>query len=527
MKSSPRPDSPDGFHPGILEYMLEGCQILDHEWRYLYLNPTAQVHSRREPGELLGQRFQDMWPGIESTELFALIRRTLEERVPTSMENLFTYPDGNTGWFELRMTPVPEGVFIMSLDISERKQSEDTLLAMEHQLMQSQKLEAVGLLAGGVAHDFNNMLGVILGHVELALERVHPDDPILADLTAIQQASMRSADLTRQLLGFARKQTVAPRTFDVSQQIQEFLPLLGRVIGEDIELEWCPAAEPALVCMDPVQVEQILSNLCINARDAIASVGRITIEVSTVHLDEAYCRVNMGFLPGQFVRLTVSDTGAGMERTVVDRIFEPFFSTKALGQGTGLGLATVYGIVKQNQGFINVYSEPGQGSSFRIYLTLDAQGSQPENLAEGHKEPTQGYETILLVEDEESILSITTRMLESLGYHVLPVASPQEALELVGRYQGPIHLMLTDVIMPGMTGPELGSRILESNPDISLVYMSGYTANVVAHRGVLKPGIEFLPKPFSRQQLGAKVREVLGVREGGSGTQHDSPGKNS
>ncbi|MDS4027969.1 MAG: GAF domain-containing protein [Candidatus Contendobacter sp.] len=380
--------------------------------------------------------------------------------------------------------------------------------ALEAQLRQAQKMEAIGRLAGGVAHDFNNMLAVIAGHADLALEQMTPDSPLHADLLAIQKATQRSADLTRQLLAFARKQTIAPQVLDLNETIAGMLNMLGRLIGEDIDLLWKPASTLWPVNMDPSQIDQIMANLVVNARDAIASVGKITIETGQVEFDESYCETHADFIPGQYVLLAVSDNGCGMDKVVLTQLFDPFFTTKPRGRGTGLGLAMVYGIVKQNHGFINVYSELGQGSTFKIYLPRHA--AEP---AETHTTlpaimPT-GAETVLLVEDEEALLKLSAQLLGRLGYTVLAAGGPNQALQLAASHPGVIHLLLTDVIMPDMSGRDLWQRLSALRSDLKCLFMSGYTANVIAHHGVLDEGVHFLQKPFSREALAAKVREAL------------------
>ena len=381
--------------------------------------------------------------------------------------------------------------------------------ALEAQLHQAQKMEAIGRLAGGVAHDFNNMLAVISGHADLALEQTAPDSPLYADLLAIQKASQRSADLTRQLLAFARKQTIAPKVLDLNDTIAGMLKMLGRLIGEDIELLWKPASTLWPVNMDPSQIDQIMANLVVNARDAITGVGKITIETGQAEFDESYCEAHAGFTPGQYVLLAVSDNGCGMSREILAQLFDPFFTTKPRGRGTGLGLATVYGIVKQNYGCINVYSEPGQGSTFKIYLPRHV--ADPGEASAAPPPPTAptGAETVLLVEDEEALLKLSAQLLERLGYTVLAAGGPNQALQLAEAHPGIIHLLLTDVIMPDMSGRDLWQQLSALRPSLKCLFMSGYTANVIAHHGVLDEGVHFLQKPFSREALAAKLREAL------------------
>jgi PAS domain S-box-containing protein len=385
-------------------------------------------------------------------------------------------------------------------------------LSLESQLRQAQKMESVGRLAGGVAHDFNNMLGVIIGHTELALERMDPAQPLYTSLREIRKAADRSADLTRQLLAFARKQTVAPKVLELNETVEGMLKMLRRLIGEDIDIVWLPDSDLWPVKIDPTQIDQILANLCLNARDAIAGVGKVTIETHTATLDETYCTVHPGAIPGDFVMLAVSDDGHGMDKGTLDKIFEPFFTTKELGKGTGLGLAMVYGIVKQNHGYINVYSEPEHGSTFKIYLPRYTAKTEPRQKISPAVPDSQGHETILLVEDETAILEITKLILETLGYRILPASTPDKALSLAGRYDGEIHLLITDVVMPGMNGRDLAKKLVSSYPEIKSLFMSGYTSDVIAHHGVLDDGVHFIEKPFSKHALAAKVREALGSK---------------
>ncbi|BBO83284.1 hypothetical protein DSCO28_38500 [Desulfosarcina ovata subsp. sediminis] len=322
-------------------------------------------------------------------------------------------------------------------------------------------------------------------------------------------AARRSADITRQLLAFARKQTVSPKVLDINETVAGMTGMLHRFIGEDIDLAWLPGEAVWPVMMDPGQIDQIMANLCVNARDAIADVGKVTIETGNVEFDEAYCAHHYGFLPGEYVLLSVSDNGCGMDSETLGNIFEPFFTTKDSGKGTGLGLATVYGIVKQNNGFVNVYSEPNQGTAFKIYLPRHR--TEATGLPGKKMEPPaeSGHETILLVEDEPAILEMTTKMLQRLEYTVVAARTPNEAIRLAREYDGEFHLLVTDVVMPGMNGRDLAKRLLSIHSHLRCLFMSGYTANVIAHHGVLDEGVNFIQKPFSKEQLGAKVREAL------------------
>ncbi|MCK4505189.1 MAG: PAS domain S-box protein, partial [Candidatus Aegiribacteria sp.] len=394
-------------------------------------------------------------------------------------------------------------------DITERKQAEEEQNKLRVQLTQAHKMESVGRLAGGVAHDFNNMLSVILGHTEMALEQIDPAQPLHAHLTEIRKAAERSADLTRQLLAFARKQTITPIVLNLNDTLTGMLKMLQRLIGEDIDLAWLPGTDVWPVKLDPSQIDQILANLCVNARDAIKDVGKITIETENVTLDEIYCADYPELSPGEYVLLTVSDTGRGMDRETLGSLFEPFFTTKETGKGTGLGLATVYGIVKQNNGFIGVYSEPDQGTTFKIYLPRHASKATQIQKTGSAESVKQGYETILLVEDEPTILQLTTMMLERQGYTVMAASTPGEAIRLAEEHPAYIHLLMTDVVMPEMNGRDLARNLLSIYPNLRRLFMSGYTANVIAHHGVLDEGVHFIQKPFGMQDMIAKVRETL------------------
>ncbi|MFH2093076.1 MAG: response regulator [Pseudomonadota bacterium] len=454
------------------------------------------------PDEALRNKVRKEWQSEVDTA-----RATLSEIRP--LEYPVTCKNGRVREIEFRMSTNGELDFIVLTDVTQRKQAEAEWKKLQDHLTQTQKIESVGRLAGGVAHDFNNMLSVIIGYAELALDKLKPDAPVHDDLTEILTAARRSADITRQLLAFARQQTIAPKIIDLNQTIQYMLNMLKRLIGEDIELTWLPESDLGKIKIDPSQIDQILANLCVNARDAISGVGKITIETRSVRFDKAYCDSHADFIPGDFIMLAVSDDGSGMDKETQDRIFEPFFTTKRVGEGTGLGLSTVYGIVKQNNGFINVYSEPGKGTTFRIYL---ARHSGPEIKScreEIRKDPVSCGETILLVEDEAAILKLSGKILKDLGYTVLSAASPNRALDLAKNYKEKIHLLVTDMILPEMSGKELARQVQSIYSDIKILFMSGYTANAVAHHNVLEPGLCFLQKPFSVNDLAVKVREAL------------------
>ncbi len=393
-------------------------------------------------------------------------------------------------------------------DISAYKQDEAERQELQEQLLQAQKMESVGRLAGGVAHDFNNMLSVILGHTELMQENLSPSQPFYAQLEEIHKAAERSAKLTRQLLAFARKQTIAPRVLNLNDSVMGTLKMVQRLIAEDIDLDWQFDSGLWPVKMDPSQLDQVLVNLCVNARDAIPDVGKITIGTKNTRFDAAYCADHREYRPGQYIMLAVSDNGCGMDENVKSHLYEPYFTTKESGKGTGLGLATVYGIVKQNNGFINVYSEPGKGTTFKIYLPRYKNTEIVEQTGASAVMPS-GHETILVVEDEASILTLTATMLEGLGYRVLPAGTPRGAIRLANGFDGVISLLLTDVVMPEMNGRDLARQMKPLLPNLKVLFMSGYTANVTVQHGLLEKGVEFIEKPFAKKDLADKIRSIL------------------
>ena len=488
-------------------------EVVDNGGDFIFrdFNPAAEKIEKVSRKDIIGKRVSEAFPGVETFGVFEVFQRVWQTGKPEYYpENIYKDERDIGSWRENWVFKLPTGEIVAIYnDITERKRAEDEKTRLEAQLHQAQKMESVGRLAGGVAHDFNNMLAVILGHAELALIKIGPEQPFHADLEEIRKAAERSANLTRQLLAFARKQTITPKVLDLNETVEGMLKMLRILIGEDIDLAWLPGKGAGPVKVDPSQIDQILANLCVNARDAIAGVGRITIETNTTTFDEGYHSHHLDFEPREYVQLIVSDNGCGMDKETLANVFEPFFTTKEEGKGTGLGLATVYGIVKQNKGFINVYSKPGKGTTFTIYLPRHEGVAQVQE--EGAAElALGGHETILLVEDEPAILNIARMMLLRLGYTVLAASSPREASRLAEEYaSSKIHLLVTDVVMPDMNGPDLARNLVSVYPHLKSLFISGYTADVVAHYGVLDKGVHFIRKPFSIKELAAKVRETM------------------
>jgi signal transduction histidine kinase/CheY-like chemotaxis protein len=414
---------------------------------------------------------------------------------------------------ELAITRIGlEGVPIFTAfirDISERKRAEKEKETLENQFRQAQKMEAIGQLTGGIAHDFNNLLTVINGYSEMLLQTLPAGDLQRDNAEQIKQAGERAAALTRQLLAFSRKQMLEPKVLDLNAVVTNIEKMLTRTIGEDITL--ATTLTPGLGCVkaDSGQIEQVVLNMAVNARDAMPQGGKLTIETANVELDETFARKHVVVQPGRYVMLAVSDTGCGMDAETQRRIFEPFFTTKGQGKGTGLGLATVYGIVKQSGGSIWVYSEVGKGTTFKVYLPRVEE--KPDTVLPGtvRAAPLKGTETILLVEDDAPLRKLTLSLLRQGGYHVLVASDREEALQLCGQYEGPIHLMLTDVVMPGISGPEAAQRLASTRPDMKVLFMSGYTDDTIVSHGILIEGVTFLQKPFTADALARKVREVL------------------
>ena len=471
----------------------------------------------------------DLWERLIHEEDCALaddaLQRLFREKRPVQFVHRIIRRDGDTRWVENTLVPFlgpEEGVLssydAVVTDITGRKLAEHEREKLQVQLHQVQKMDSVGCLAGAIAHDFNNMLSAILGYCELVLAETKDNPVVHADMLEIEGAARRSALLTRQLLAFASKQEVAPQRIDMNEIVTEALRMLRRLIGENVELKWRPSQEELWLEIDPCQFDQLLTNLCINGRDAIGGVGRIVIETSDVPYDPEGGPISPDAAPEDYVRLTVRDTGCGMDAATLERIYEPFFTTKELGKGTGLGLATVYGIVKQNRGFITVESTPGEGTTFSLYFPRRDPGDVSRDVLSERSETATCNASVLVVEDEASILQLSTRILTQSGYHVHAASTPREAIALAEQNRDNLQLLVTDVVMPEMNGKELSLCVSAICPAIKTLYISGYTADIIARHGLLDSGIHFLQKPFTGRELLDKVQAVL--ENGNPGVTH-------
>jgi signal transduction histidine kinase len=494
----------------LFENMREGlayCRMkfvngAPHDFQYLACNSSFE----RQTGlkDVAGKWVSEVIPGIREADpkLFETYGRVASSGNP---ENFEMHVEAMDMWFNISVyCPKPDHFVAIFDVITERKH-------LEEQLRQAQKMEAMGRLAGGVAHDFNNLLTAITGNLSLAIMDVNGQHAVLEYLGDANQAAYSAADLTKQLLAFSRKQIIEPRVFELNDAIYSMHKLLSRTIGEDIELKACPKSELAPVKIDPGQLEQVLVNLAINARDAMPNGGNLTLETANVVLDEHYCRTHPEVTPGEYVMLAVSDSGCGMSFEVSCRCLEPFFTTKEKDKGTGLGLSTVYGIVKQAHGSIEIYSEPGRGTTVKIYLPRVNEKTEHFKLATQAQTLPRGVETVLLVEDDVEVRNVALRVLRRLGYNVLHFTNAEQALSAARDYPNEIHLLLTDVVMPRMNGRQLAEQLRALRPQMRVLYTSGYTENVVVHHGVLDSGIFFIGKPYAAKQLATKVREVLDI----------------
>jgi PAS domain S-box-containing protein len=475
--------------------------------RILDVNPAFESMLASSSRDLLGKHLGELY--ADSSHWFELADYLRSTASFTGLIVEWKRKEGTNTVVRISGRTVPNGkngptFELFAEDVTERR-------ALEQQLRQSQKMEAVGRLAGGIAHDFNNLLMVISGYSEFLLDRLGPDPALRGPAQEISGAAQRASSLTRQLLAFSRKQMMAPKILDLNSVVTENLKMLTRVIGEDIDLVMVPAPTLGAIRADASQIDQVILNLAVNARDAMPSGGRLTIETSNVALDDEYARIHSPLNPGEYVMLAISDTGFGMDFETQSHIFEPFFTTKG-PKGTGLGLSTVYGIVKQSGGYIWVYSEVGKGTTFKIYLPRVAEKIETPAVvvpAEEAAAAEPGSETILLAEDEANLRYLARQFLEKQGYKVIEAADGAAAMQIAVAHEGVIHLLLTDVIMPGMNGRELAQRISEIRPQTKVLYMSGYTENVIGHNGTLDAGVQLLQKPFTLRDLKNKVREIL------------------
>ena len=510
----------ESFIKATLDNLPVGVAVnsVDPEVRFAYMNDNFARFYRTTREALDAPN--DFWEVVYTDATFReqIKKRVLEDCASNDPERMYwedipvSRPGKKPFYITAKNIPLPENNLMVSTvwDVTNRKRAEEEQEKLQKQLAQAQKMESVGRLAGGVAHDFNNKLSIINGYAELAMEAIDSSDPLQETIQEIYTAGQQSAGIVRQLLAFARKQTISPVLLDLNDTISSMLKMLQRLIGENIDLAWHPGKNLWPVKIDPSQVDQIMANLAVNSRDAISDVGKLTIETDNIVVDEDYCRNNPEAIPGQYVMLAVSDNGCGIEEEIREQLFDPYFTTKEVGKGTGLGLPTVYGIVKQNNGFINVYSEPGEGTTFK--LSFPSREETKPSLYSAKKTTGQiptGTETVLVVEDEKTILQMSKQMLERLGYTVETAGSPAEALQISNEYDGTIHLLVTDVVMPEMNGRDLSGQMVKSHPGLKTLYMSGYTADVIAHHGVLDEGLQFIQKPFSLRDLALKVREVI------------------
>ncbi|MBN2693823.1 PocR ligand-binding domain-containing protein [bacterium] len=498
----------------ILKVVPDLISVQDKDYNIIYSNWNGKGDVKIKQ-QIVGGKCYTCYRGLNSVCSDCQAKKIFITK--KAFENEIETIDGD--WVELRVIPIfdktGEIEFFVEWvrDITERKQAEKEQQRLSQQLQQSQKMDSIGRLAGGVAHDFNNMLGAIIGFTELSMKLAEGNELLLANLQEISSAANRSAELTKQLLAFARKQGVNPKSFDLNSAISNMYNMLCRLIGENIELIWNPKTKVIIVEMDPTHIDQIIANLIINSKDAISEKGVISIETEVVSLDDSSDIGYKNYKSGEYVKLSVSDNGKGMDKETLSRVFEPFFTTKEIGKGTGLGLATIYGIVKQNSGFIDIKSELNRGTIFSIYLPFYTKSSNIFSDFEEKVVTKNGNETILLVEDEPSILKLTTMMLKHSGYNVLSSSNPIEALSIANSNSNSnnkkIDLLITDVIMPDMNGYELSKKILEIYPNIKILFMSGYTANVISIKNFYDGEINFIQKPFSIEEMKLKVRESL------------------
>jgi two-component system, cell cycle sensor histidine kinase and response regulator CckA len=494
----------------LLESASQAILSLDHNGKIVLINRRTEELFNYTRAELMGTGIETLLPESKRA-IHARHREEYFERphirpMGIGMDLVGRKRDGSEFPVEVSLSAMDtdEGIFAIAFvtDISQRKQ-------LEEQLIHAQKMEAVGRLAGGVAHDFNNMLTVIAGYSKMILDELPPDDPLREYAEEIGKAGERAGAITNQLLAFSRRQLIQPRVINVNAVMAQTEKMLRRLLGEDIQLTLDVQEDIANIKADPNQIEQAIVNLAVNSRDAMPNGGQIFLQTAQLDLDEVYVRTHLGVQPGEYVMIAITDTGHGMEAEVRKHIFEPFFTTKERGKGTGLGLATVYGMVKQSGGDIWVYSEPGKGTTFKLYFPVAREKAHESKIEPPPRVEQPSGDTVLVVEDEEPVRDLTVRMLQQLGYSVLAAASGDEAIEISKTFSGTISMLLTDVVLPGMSGPQIAEALLLVRPEMKILYLSGYTENAISHQG-LESGADFLPKPFSRETLSRKLAEVIG-----------------
>jgi two-component system cell cycle sensor histidine kinase/response regulator CckA len=496
-----------GGYAAMLDALLEGFQVIGFDYRYLVVNAAAARHGRSTPQRLIGRTLMACYPGIDETPLFSALRACLEQRSAQVLENYFRFPDGAGAWFELRIEPVPQGACVLSMDISLRKEAEERLRTREARLNEAERLEALAMLSAGVAHEFNNLLSAILGYGEAALARTEGPQP--ADVEAMMAAAQRSAELTGQLLAYGRKQQLRVHVLDPAVLLRSFEPALRRTIPSDTQLRVQIKQPLGNVEVDPAQFEKVVRNLVLNARDALPTGGMITVELGELTFDEEHVRQHPGMHAGPHVMLAVSDNGMGMDRETQARVFQPFFSTKERGQGSGLGLSTVFGIVKQSGGHIWVYSEPGHGTTFKVYLPRSKAPPRtvPPPRAPSIPAPAPTEVTVLVAEDDALLRTLAEHTLIGAGYRVRTARSGDQALTMC-KEDPSIAVLVTDVVMPGLRGPELIAQARVLRPELKVLCTSGYALSALEEHSPLGD-VSFLDKPYLPSTLVRAVRALF------------------
>lgn len=486
-----------------IEQMHEGIQILDENYNYIYINEAAARHGLQKKETLLNKNMLEMYPGIENTEFFQLLKKVNSDKTPAQMENHFTYPSGEKRWFQLYIEPHITGVLIRSFDITNKK-------ILEQQYYQSQKMEAIGRLAGGIAHDFNNKLSVMSLFSEMALAQLKTEDEkIRSHLQSVVTAIEASKALTKQLLALGHRQMLDLKILSLNDIIMQSQEGLSRILGENISLSIKTYNNLYLTFADSSQIDQILLNLCINARDAMPKGGRLIIETSNIELDDSYCKYHDGVSPGAYVMLSISDNGTGMDANTKAKMFDPFFTTKEIGKGTGLGLSSVHGIVKQSRGHIWVYSELGIGTTFKIYFPKASGDKTEVTKPSTHSSNWNGSETVLLVEDDPQLQLAFKETLSMYGYQVVAATSAEEAEEIFLTEKDKITLLLTDLTLPKMNGRDLSNKLLKQNAQLKVIYTSGYSENLLFHERKVNEDFLLLEKPITTHKLVSTIRKVI------------------